>query len=211
MTRPLLLDLFCCQGGAATGYHQAGFDIVGIDIEPQPLYPFPFIQGDALNPPVNLTRFDAIHASPPCQAYSVATANPDNHPRLLEPIRQMLRQWGGPYIIENVEGASRELNNPFRLCGSFFDLKVRRHRLFESNIAVMSTPCNHSDQGRTIGVYGHSDGPNATRGSRHGDKARTIDEARDAMGMPWADWHGCKEAIPPAYTEHIGQQLIGQL
>ena len=216
MTRPLLLDLFCCQGGAATGYHQAGFDIVGIDIEPQPLYPFPFIQGDALNPPVNLTRFDAIHASPPCQRYSdLARRNGNAHqwPDLIQPTRQLLETTGLPYIIENVEGAP--LHNPTTICGTMFNqIRVIRHRLFETNFPL-TTPAHqkhplvftHDKRKRHYGQLNQ----NTSYVQVTGGGNATLANKRAAMGMPWADNHGCNEAIPPAYTEHIGRQLIGQL
>jgi DNA (cytosine-5)-methyltransferase 1 len=207
--RPLLLDLFCCEGGAAAGYHRAGFDVIGVDIEPQPNYPYPSVQADALNAPFDLRCFDAIHASPPCQAYSVATADHSRHPDLVDPVRKMLVESGLPYVIENVPGAP--LRSPVTLCGSSFSLTVRRHRSFESNIMLLVPQCLHRTQGRTLGVYGHIDGPNAARGSKHGDKARTVSEAQEAMGMPWASWHGCTQAIPPAYTEHIGRQLLAHL
>jgi len=210
--RPLLLDLFCGAGGAAMGYHRAGFDVIGIDINPQPDYPFDFIQADVMSLPSSYWHeVRAVHASPPCPAYSVITPDPEKHPRLIGPVRELLRSTGLPYVIENVEGAARDMVNPVRLCGSAFGLRVRRHRLFESSFAMMSTPCNHRAQGKALGVYGHIDGPNAARGSKHGDKARTLDEARDAMGMPWASWNGCREAIPPAYTEFIGRHLIAHI
>lgn len=210
-----LLDLFCCEGGAAVGYHRAGFDVVGVDIEPQPNYPFPMVVADALDPPFDLADFDAIHASPPCQGYSTITPDPDRHPRLIGPVREMLRASGRPYVIENVEGARRHLIEPLKLCGSSFGLPVRRHRYFESNVFLWSMPCRHPDQGRPVGVYG--DHPQddfeylRPDGTRRGAKANSVDHAREAMGMPWASWNGCREAIPPAYTEWIGAQLVEHL
>ena len=140
---PRLLDLFCCAGGAAKGYNQAGFDIVGVDITPQPNYPFPFVQADALQlDPKFLLSFDAVHASPPCQSYSVLakrTGNGSSWPRLIEPVREMLVQSGLPYVIENVVGAP--LLNPIQLCGTMFPgLRVLRHRLFEVNVEVVPPP-----------------------------------------------------------------------
>jgi DNA (cytosine-5)-methyltransferase 1 len=225
-----ILDLFCCQGGAGTGYHRAGFDVVGVDIDPQPNYPFRFHQGDALvvlrdlllsdilGTPVRLggeeyvlQDFDAIHASPPCQAYSTITPDKSKHPELIGPVREFLTESGLPYVIENVDGAKRELVDPVMLCGSSFGLRVRRHRWFESNIPIMSMPCQHAAQGQPVGVYGdHPDKKQVLRpdGRSRGAKATSVDDARDAMGMPWADWVGCAEAIPPAYTEWIGKQLL---
>jgi DNA (cytosine-5)-methyltransferase 1 len=230
---PRILDLFSGQGGAGTGYHRAGFDVVGVDIDPQPLYPFPFHQGDALEvlrdlllsdilgTPVILggveyvlQDFDAIHTSPPCQAYSTITPDKSKHPELIEPVREFLIESGLPYVIENVDGAKRELIDPVMLCGSSFGLRVRRHRWFESNTPIMTMPCQHKTQGQPVGVYGdHPDARQVLRpnGTSRGAKATSVDDARDAMGMPWADWAGCAEAIPPAYTDHIGRQLIDHL
>lgn len=152
--RPRLLDLFAGAGGAAMGYYRAGFDVVGVDIQPQPHYPFTFIQADALNPPVRLADFDAVHASPPCQGYSaLAAMHPDrDYPMLIEPTREMLAKLGVPWIMENVEKAPM-LRAPglfgvhgIRLCGTSFGLgargmELRRHRLFESNLPLYSLPC----------------------------------------------------------------------
>lgn len=233
MTRPRILDLFCCQGGAGMGYHRAGFDVVGVDIDPQPNYPFTFHQADALHvlrdlllsdilgTPAHiageeyvLMDFDAIHASPPCQAYSTITPDKSKHPELIEPVRELLIETGLPYVIENVDGAKKHLVDPVMLCGSSFGLRVRRHRWFESNVPILSMPCQHAVQGQPVGVYGdHPDKRPVLRpdGTSRGVKATSLDDARDAMGMPWADWSGCAEAIPPAFTEHIGVQLIEHL
>nr|DAI69697.1 MAG TPA: Cytosine specific methyltransferase [Caudoviricetes sp.] len=214
MNRPKLLDLFCCEGGAATGYERAGFDVVGIDIHPQPLYPFEFHQSDAIDyVRAHGHEFDAIHASPPCQAHSTITPDKSKHVDLIPATRTALIATGKPYVIENVEGAARALIDPVRLCGSSFGLRVRRHRYFESNVYLWSMPCMHEAQGTPTGVYGdHADG--VTRrpdGTSRGVKAQTVDEARAAMGMPWASWHGTTQAIPPAYTEFIGRQLLAHL
>jgi DNA (cytosine-5)-methyltransferase 1 len=203
--RPLLLDLFCCEGGAAVGYHRAGFDVVGVDIEPQPRYPFPMVVADALEPPFDLTRFDAIHASPPCQAYTPLRVLSDNeHPDLVDVTRDMLRASGRPWVMENVPGAP--MDPTIILCGSSFGMKVRRHRWFESNIGLFGLPCNHAIQGQAIGVYGHAGGRDKGRGRK-----ATSAESREVMDMPWASHYGAAQAIPPAYTEFIGRQLINQL
>jgi len=207
MSRPKLLDLFCCQGGASMGYHAAGFDVVGVDIEPQPRYPFEFHQGDALD---FLERhgheFDAIHASPPCQAFTNAQKIQGNrHPDLLTPVRELLSELGKPFVIENVPGAP--LINPVQLCGAMFGLRTYRHRLFESNIQLWA-PSHPEHMARTTkmgrppadGEYMHVVG-----------NFSGVDLAREAMGMPWASRDGLREAIPPAYTEHIGAQLIAHL
>jgi DNA (cytosine-5)-methyltransferase 1 len=141
MIKPRLLDLFCGAGGVAVGYSRAGFEVIGVDLRPQPNFPFQFIQADALSMNAEfLASFDAIHASPPCQAYSdlaKRNRNGDKWPKLIEPVRGMLSETGLPYVIENVEGAP--LRNPTVLCGTMFKgLRVIRHRLFESNFFIMS-------------------------------------------------------------------------
>jgi DNA (cytosine-5)-methyltransferase 1 len=212
VSRPRLLDLFCGAGGAAFGYHQAGFEVVGVDINPQPRYPFEFHQADAMTFP--LDGFDAIHASPPCQGYSTITPDKTRHPRLIGPIRERLQATGVPYVIENVEGARRYLRHPVKLCGSSFGLAVRRHRYFESNVPLMSIPCAHG-RVRPIGVYGdHPENDHDYRrpdGTRRGAKALTVDHAREVMGMPWATWPEIVEAIPPAFSSFIGEQLLEHL
>lgn len=222
--RPLLLDLFCGAGGAAMGYHRAGFDVVGVDIDPQPNYPFRFVQADALAPPFNLSDFDVIHASPPCQRFTALKTmwnhRGEDHPDLLEPTRNMLRSSGRLWVIENVPGAP--LRAPIRLCGSSFGLGVeaydgwrqlRRHRLFESSLALWSIPCAHN--GATIGLYGdHARDRRRTKASKGRDfpDADKLQLGRDAMDMQWADkWREISEAIPPAYTEWIGTQLLAHL
>lgn len=146
MTRPRLLDLFCCAGGAAEGYRRAGFDVLGVDIRPQPRYPFLFVQAEVLSALAswNLTEFAAIHASPPCQAYSdLAKRNPNrrkydgDYPDLIQEVRIALKATGLPFVIENVEGAP--LQGAITLCGAmreFPDLRVIRHRLFECSFPV---------------------------------------------------------------------------
>lgn len=218
MTRPLLLDLFCCEGGAAVGYDRAGFDVIGVDIVPQPRYPFEFHQADALDLLAEMAHnrttkgFDAIHASPPCQGYSTITPDQSKHERSIGPVRDLLRRIGLPYVIENVAGAKWDMDHPILVCGSGLGLKVRRHRWFESNAALLGVPCAHGLQGRPIGVYGdHPQDDSEYRrpdGTRRGSKATTVDHGRAVMGMPWASWHGLSQAIPPAYTEHIGRQLL---
>lgn len=213
---PRLLDLFCCQGGAAMGYHRAGFDVVGVDIVPQPRYPFEFHQADALEYVAEHGQeFDAIHASPPCQAHSTITPDRSKHVDLIAPTRDLLERLSIPWVMENVEGARRVLHAPMRLCGSSFGLGVRRHRYFESNIWLTSLPCRHAEQAEVYGVYGdHGEDSHLYRhsdGSSRGMRARSTEHARALMGMPWADWHGCAQAIPPAYTEFIGAQLMAAL
>lgn len=211
MGRPRLLDLFCGAGGAGMGYRRAGFDVVGVDIAPQPRYPFEFHQGDALEfLAEHGHEFAAVHASPPCQAYSrtghLADAQGGRRSvvRLIEPTRTALRRLGVPYVIENVEDAP--LMSPLMLCGSMFNLRVRRHRLFESPVFMFGLGCAHRQQGRPVGVlnwgrWGHQI-PNGGR------MAESLGDAQDAMGIDWMNRRELAEAIPPAYTEFIGRQLL---
>lgn len=243
--RPLILDLFSGAGGAACGYHRAGFDVVGVDIVNQPRYPFPFQEGDAIElmrtllnggrfrpsdgRHVYLEDFAAIHASPPCQAYSamrvMANAR-DDHQELLEPTRELLRLTGLPWVVENVEQAPMDVGetplfgpeNGVRLCGSMFGLmtcefELRRHRLFESNQRLVQPRCNHTGR-EVIGFYGD----HARRRTRiNGHHARGTDISRndekmalvrDLMGIDWMTWDEAKLAIPPAFTEYIGKRLL---
>jgi DNA (cytosine-5)-methyltransferase 1 len=215
--RPKLLDLFCGAGGAAMGYYRAGFDVIGVDIKPQPRYPFPFVQADALNPPFRLEDFDAIHASPPCQKHTTMSNRwrghggvTDSHQSFIEPTRELLIRSGLPYVMENVPGAP--LRTTLRLHGGMFGLGVSRPRLFETSVVILSPAAIPTIN--PIGVYGKS--PDGRRLFTRADRtmqyaAASLSEAHDAMGMDWADWHGTKEAIPPAYTEFIGKQLIQAL
>lgn len=215
MTRPLLLDLFCGAGGAAMGYHRAGFDVVGVDIEPQPHYPFEFVQGDALTPPVELSRFDAIHASPPCQAYSVATPDKTIHPDLYDPTRQLLIRNGRPFVIENVIGAP--YSHGIVLCGTHFDCIsgsgewIRRHRNFETSWLMFQPQCDHNRDRRPATVTGHTfvkEAKDWSRGRGTWGRQITWTEACQAMGIDWMDRRELVLSIPPAYTEFLGNQLI---
>jgi len=207
MNRPILLDMFCCQGGASRGYVDAGFEVCGIDIDPQPRYPYPFFQEDAISHARKYGRhFDAIHASPPCQAHTNAQKIQGNeHPDLIGPTRELLLELGKPFVIENVPGAP--LFEPIELCGAMFGLETYRHRLFETNWQL-AAPAHPDHVARTTkmgrppkdGEYMHVVG-----------NFSGVDRARDVMGMPWANRDGLREAIPPAYTEHIGRQLLAHI
>src|SRR5574337_283544 len=152
--KPRLLDLFCGAGGAAMGYSRAGFEVTGVDLNPQPHYPFPFIQADALDYVASHGwQYDAIHASPPCQHFSQVTPDKAKHPDLIPITRYWLRTLGKPYIIENVGGARKALDNPFMLCGAQFGLKVYRHRFFESNVFIFAP--NHDPHRDNTPSAGH--------------------------------------------------------
>jgi DNA (cytosine-5)-methyltransferase 1 len=213
------------------GYHRAGFDVVGVDIKWQPHYPFSFVQGDALNLPIDLSRFDAIHASPPCQFASPLRHmwNSKHHDDLIGATRDLVRVSGLPYVIENVPMAARlgSLRPWLRLCGSQFglgtgDAELRRHRYFETNFPIMSPPCTHGARPLAVTVVGHAGGMR-TRQKRvigvyggHGrDRRRRTSaqdfstaERREAMGIDWMTGEELSQAVPPAYTEFIGRALL---
>ena len=206
MNKPRLLDLFCGAGGCAVGYARAGFEVVGVDLAPQPHYPFEFHQADALT--FSLDGFDAIHASPPCQHYTaLRTLHRDRtYPDLVAPIRERLAASGLPYIIENVPGAP--LPNAVMLCGSMFGLRVKRHRLFESNELLFSAgPCgSHKDY---VTVVGHDVRPLCPgRGKSPPQGSLPISVGRAAMDIEWMNRNELAQAIPPAYTEWLGRQLL---
>lgn len=210
---PRLLDLFCGAGGAAVGYHRAGFEVVGVDIEPQPHYPFDFFQADALEAIVGepllghgVSDFDAIHASPPCQAFTNARVIHGNeHPDLLTPTRPLLEATGLPCVIENVPGAP--MRRDFNLCGTQFGLrsdngKLIRHRWFEcvnwSAPFAFQHPCNHS--GTTISVFGHG-----------GHVYYGVEDWREVMGIDWMTRDELAQAIPPTFAEHVGGYLMAEI
>jgi DNA (cytosine-5)-methyltransferase 1 len=219
-----LLDLYCKAGGASKGYADAGFEVVGIDIKKQKRYPFEFIQADCLEILQDLDylrTFDVIAASPPCQTHSRtkhlrdAQGGTTTKIDLIPQTREALIASGKPYVIENVPGAP--LIKPVQFCGSSFGLKVRRHRLFESNLELTGSVCKHKEQGKPIGVYGAmndtAQGLDKTTGKYviGGSTAKTVEEARQAMGIEWMIWGELVEAIPPVYTHTIGKQLIDLL
>lgn len=209
--RPRLLDLFCGAGGAAMGYHLAGFDVVGVDIEPQPRYPFEFHQADAIElledlidnwptgralPP--LEQFDAIHASPTCQTFARVTAwrgSRDEHPDLLGPTLKLLSGLSVPWVVENVPEAP--LRPDYLLCGSQFGLRVKRHRVFQRGnwtAYELMQPCQ-CYRNSSLLPFMHK-----------GERAYA-----DAMGCTWMNKYEARQAIPPAFTRYVGEQLISHL
>jgi DNA (cytosine-5)-methyltransferase 1 len=231
---PVLLDLFCGAGGAGKGYADAGFEVVGIDLLPQPRYPLEFHQGNALLVAQALakhgylvltgrrlkTEFDAIHASPPCQAYSTATKRNGTahlHPDLIGPVRELLMATGLPYVIENVVGAP--LVDPELICGTERGLRaggyrLRRHRLFETNWNFVSGGCGCDTPPIApildVSGGGPTKAPRRDNGGGRPYKG-TADHVRQIMRMPWATKAECNEAIPPAYTEYVGRQLLAHI
>lgn len=214
MNRPRLLDLFCGAGGCAAGYSRAGFDVTGVDIKHHANYPAELIVADALDYLDGqrfLNRFAVIHASPPCQAFTAYRRRGDgvgdSYPDLIGQVRDRLESWGGFYVIENVPGAP--LSNPVQLCGSSFGLDVRRHRLFESNAPLMAPPCIHGTQRPRFAQA--TNRTNLRKTVEVGVWRIPLDIQQRAMGIDWMGLEDLTEAIPPAYTEHIGGQLIDYL
>lgn len=204
--RPRLLDLFCGAGGAGMGYHRAGFDVIGVDINPQPQYPFEFHQGDAMTFP--LEGFDAIHASPPCHDHSSLGHAAHGNGWMLPATIERLMESGLPWVCENVVGPTVTMGGWwFVLCGSMFGLQVQRHRRFGSSHLMMPPSCHHVwEQGRPYTVTGHGGGDV----SPHSLKPKASDFWR-YLDMPWMEGkppYGVAQAIPPAYTEWIGRRLL---
>ncbi len=208
--KPRLLDLFCGAGGAAMGYHRAGFDVTGVDIKPQPRYPFTFIQGDALKyVAAHGHEYDAIHASPPCQGYSRMRHLPwlkgRAYPLLIPATRAALQATGKPWVIENVSDAPVMGGE---LCGAALGLPIARHRRFESSVMLLFPPCpGHAPLARgnaTMGTKYRSSGGIAGVKVFGGGGWR---EAGRMMGIDWMNRDELAQAIPPAYTEWIGRQL----
>lgn len=220
LRKPRLLDLFSGAGGAGMGYHRAGFEVVGVDIKPQPNYPFEFHQADALEYCAEHWHdFDAIHASPPCQIHSqlaglvkqTAADYDEKHIDLIPQTRVLLMATAKPYIIENVVGARKALMNPIVLCGEMFGLKVYRHRLFESNYMLLQpTHLKHPQKALKKGYAPTSEDQYVVVTGRVGANAI----AQKAMGIDWMSTRRIEDrtseasqAIPPAYTEYLGRQL----
>jgi DNA (cytosine-5)-methyltransferase 1 len=220
--RPLLVDLGCGAGGASEGYYRAGFDILGVDIEPQPRYPFHFVQMDALLAMrvllaggvvggKRLASVSAFHASMPCQKWAAITVKGrENHPDLITPLRPLLEASGRPWVMENVLKAP--LIDPVMVCGGALgcvsgELQLHRHRSFEANFPLVGTECE-TVRPQTVSVVGHGcpTGNRATLG-----RNPTIAEKREAMGITWTNRDELSEAIPPAYSEHVGAQLLAHV
>jgi DNA (cytosine-5)-methyltransferase 1 len=220
MSRPRLLDLFCCEGGAGMGYSRAGFEVVGVDVAPRPRYPFEFILEDAvtfLDRSRNLDGFDAIHASPPCQGYTGMVApGQKGAPRMIRLVREMLEAAGLPYIIENVEGAADEMPGALTLCGSMFGLgaqghQLQRHRLFIANFPISAPgPCNHG--GPVIGVYG---GHARRRSAKHGSRRARAQEAyrrayeRHCSAVNRGDTRSIHETRPALLAAQVRRLKVG--
>ncbi|PYC80584.1 SAM-dependent methyltransferase [Streptomyces tateyamensis] len=201
-----MLDAYCCQGGAGMGYYLAGFEVLGIDKDPQPRYPFAFARADAVEfIAQHGAEFDFVHASPPCQGYSDAQRIQGNaHPDLIAPTRDALSRAGRPWVIENVGGARPELRDPVMLCGAMFGLRTYRHRYFETGgglvLAVPEHPAHLAPQakmGRPV--------PEGWFGQFVGNFSG-VALAREVMAVPWMNRDGIRECIPPAYTRLIGRQ-----
>ena len=198
------VDLFCCGGGASMGLKQAGFDVTGVDIEPQPDYPFRFVQADALA--FDLSGFDFVWASPPCQAFTAYKRNARVRPslNLIPQTRQKLEASGLPFVIENVVGAP--LRDPVQLCGSSFGLDVRRHRLFETNFRVDAPPCDHEWQ--TPRFTPASNRKNLRRTVEVGVWRIPLDVQRKAMGIDWLPLKKLSQAVPPAYAKFLASAWL---
>lgn len=208
-----VLDAFCCQGGAGMGYYLAGFDVLGVDKDPQPRYPFRFVQADAVEFIARHGRgFDFVHASPPCQAQSLTwKINKREHPRLIAPTRVALESTGRPWVIENVMEARDDLRDPVTLCGAAFGLRTYRHRCFEPGGGLTITPPPHPEHTAPNAKMGR---PVAEGEFMHvvGNFSNVpLARSEAVMGMPWATRDGLREAIPPAYTRLIGRQAARQL
>jgi len=204
------------------GYHRAGFDVVGVDIRPQPNYPFTFVRADALE--YLSTRyqpiFDAIHASPPCQAYTGMSNRwrgkggvADQHEDLIPATRELILELGLPYVIENVPGARHSLEQPYVLTGEMFGLGVHRPRLFETSFGML-VPQKPPPHPASIGVYGQRPDGRLLWQRVDGTQQRaavSLEQAQRAMGVDWMNWREVAESIPPAYTEFIGTQLLAHV
>lgn len=223
MSRPRILDLFCGAGGASVGFHRAGFEVVGVDVSHQRRYPFEFYQADWLGfLEAHYREFDLVAASPPCQRYSRATAasgSPKSHPDLVGPVRAALQRTRKPYIIENVPGAP--LNGTIMLCGTMFGLRVIRHRIFECWPEIWWPPssCNHwAAKGRKPSNHLRNEkGKRVAKSFENSDMLTVTgngfnaNDGRKAMEIDWMTGRELSQAIPPAYTEWLGRQMLKKI
>lgn len=227
--KPTLLDLFACEGGAAVGYHRAGWDVVGVDLDANRLkrYPFEAHVADALAFIADHgAEFDAIHASPPCQGYTRGNAGKVTRwPKLIPAVRMMLEATGKPYVIENVKDAGPEMVDPVALCGCMFSLStvdtdgvtihLQRLRLFETSWGLSAPrPCDHSAHEWVAGAYGGArrDKYEAKYVRRGGYVPPDKDVVKALLGIEHdMTWNGLFECIPPAFTEHVGSQLLAHI
>lgn len=228
--RARLLDLFCCEGGAAVGYRRAGFEVVGVDLcaKYRKRYPFDFIHADAIEAVREFGgNFDAIHASPPCQHASAGSRADRKHgrkdyPALIEPTREALEATGLPYVIENVAGSA--LRDPVVLCGTMFGLraidddgtplKLWRHRHFETNFGLTAPAscAHHAYSTQVAGSYGGARRDKVeARDERHGGYVPSKKVQERLLGIDWMTQYGLYQSVPPIYTEHIGRQLLAEI
>lgn len=213
-----VLDLFCCAGGATRGYQEAGFQVIGVDINPQPDYiGEEFVQADAVMYVLEhaeeiRSRFAFVHASPPCQGEGAPAKGTNKvrgnpHPRLIEPTRDALEALGLPFLMENVAGSG--VRKDLTLCGEMFGLGVIMHRYFELHGLEVPQPAHPRHRGRVRG-WRHGqyfDGPYVAAYGKGGGKA-TVEEMREAKGIDWTSDHlALREAIPPAYARYIGEHV----
>lgn len=215
------MDLFCGAGGCAVGYSRAGFNVIGVDHKPQKNYPFEFFQADAMQvlgflneggyipgTDIWLENFSAIHASPPCQRFSVMTqCRPgiaETFPDLIDPVRQRLKASGLPYVIENVPKAP--LIDPAQVCGTSFGMRIRRHRLFETNFYLPSTTCKHD--GYVMNPWNSKGGRRRMREHFGIPNGQQNPAWRAEMGVEWMGGHDAEQAVPPAYTQYVGKYLM---
>lgn len=203
------LDLFCGAGGAAMGLYRAGFDVVGVDIHKQPRYPFEFVQADALTFP--LDGFDFVWASPPCQAHTaLRNITKRSYDDFIPRVRTLLFVGSAPFVIENVVGAP--LADPVMLCGMQFGLKVYRHRLFESSIPLgVPVHVPHNDNCRIRKGISRNGFISVAGDGGFGCGKGGVQYARNAMGVTWTSRAELSQAIPPAYSEYLGKQVVDHI